>query len=132
MSNNPQSVRHLSPLLIPATFALGLAVVAVGCGSSEEETENWESTPTATTAAAPATAAAIPHRANSDGTRDTSWKGHTISKTAVARPDYGGNVVGEEVLDRRLATVSCVTGRLVPLILAQTHVYSHDLPMEWT
>lgn len=53
MSNNPQSVRHLSPLLIPATFALGLAVVAVGCGSSEEETENWESTPTATTAAAP-------------------------------------------------------------------------------
>jgi len=46
MSNDPQSVRHLSVFLIPATFALGLAVVAVGCGSSEEETENWETTPT--------------------------------------------------------------------------------------
>lgn len=45
MSNDPQSVRHLSNFLIPATFALGLAVVAVGCGSSEEDTENWESTP---------------------------------------------------------------------------------------
>ena len=46
MSNDPQGVRHLSNFLIPATFALGLAVVAVGCGSSEEETENWETTPT--------------------------------------------------------------------------------------
>ena len=53
MSNYPQSVRHLSPLLIPATFALGLAVIAVGCGSSEEETENWESTPTASSTATP-------------------------------------------------------------------------------
>ena len=46
MSNDPQGVRHLSFFLIPATFALGLAVAAVGCGSSEEETENWETTPT--------------------------------------------------------------------------------------
>ncbi len=51
MSNDPKSARPLSMLIIPATFALGLAVAAVGCGSSEEDTENWESTP-ATTAAA--------------------------------------------------------------------------------
>jgi tol-pal system protein YbgF len=53
MSNDPQSVRHLSVFLIPATFALGLAVVAVGCGSSEEETESWESTPTVSATATP-------------------------------------------------------------------------------
>lgn len=53
MSNDPQSVRHLSIFLIPATFALGLAVVAVGCGSSEEETENWETTPTVSATATP-------------------------------------------------------------------------------
>jgi TolA-binding protein len=39
--------------LIPATFALGLAVVAVGCGSSEEDTESWETTPAVSAAAAP-------------------------------------------------------------------------------
>jgi tol-pal system protein YbgF len=53
MSNDPQSVRHLSIFLIPATFALGLAVVATGCGSSEEETENWESPPAVTATATP-------------------------------------------------------------------------------
>lgn len=53
MSNDPQSVRHLSMLLIPATFALGLAVVAVGCGSSEEETESWETTPTVSATGTP-------------------------------------------------------------------------------
>jgi tol-pal system protein YbgF len=53
MSNDPQSARHLSMLLIPATFALGLAVVAVGCGSSEEDTENWESTPAVAASASP-------------------------------------------------------------------------------
>jgi tol-pal system protein YbgF len=53
MSNDPQSVRHLSNFLIPATFALGLAVVAVGCGSSEEDTENWESTPAVSATATP-------------------------------------------------------------------------------
>ena len=53
MSNDPQSVRHLSVFLIPATFALGLAVVAVGCGSSEEDTESWESTPAVSATAAP-------------------------------------------------------------------------------
>ncbi len=52
MSNDPKSVRPLRMLIIPATFALGLAVAAVGCGSSEEDTENWESTPATTTAAA--------------------------------------------------------------------------------
>jgi TolA-binding protein len=40
-------------VLIPATFALGLAVVAVGCGSSEEDTESWESTPAVSATAAP-------------------------------------------------------------------------------
>jgi tol-pal system protein YbgF len=53
MSNDPQSVRHLSIFLIPATFALGLAVVAVGCGSSEEDTESWETTPTVSATTAP-------------------------------------------------------------------------------
>jgi tol-pal system protein YbgF len=53
MSNDPQSVRHLSLFLIPATFALGLAVVAVGCGSSEEDTESWESTPAVSATATP-------------------------------------------------------------------------------
>jgi tol-pal system protein YbgF len=53
MSNDPQSVRHLGVFLIPATFALGLAVVAVGCGSSEEETENWETTPAVSATATP-------------------------------------------------------------------------------
>ncbi len=53
MSNDPKSVRHLSMVLIPATFALGLAVVAVGCGSSEEDTESWESTPAVSATAAP-------------------------------------------------------------------------------
>ncbi len=53
MSNDPQSARHLSFFLIPATFALGLAVVAVGCGSSEEETESWESTPAVSATATP-------------------------------------------------------------------------------
>ncbi|HEX7571998.1 MAG TPA: tetratricopeptide repeat protein [Bacteroidota bacterium] len=53
MSNDPQSARHLSFFLIPATFALGLAVVAVGCGSSEEETESWETTPAVSATATP-------------------------------------------------------------------------------
>ena len=53
MSNDPKSVRHLSMFLIPATFALGLAVVAVGCGSSEEDTESWETTPAVSSTAAP-------------------------------------------------------------------------------
>jgi tol-pal system protein YbgF len=53
MRNDPQSARHLSLYLIPATFALGLAVVAVGCGSSEEDTENWESTPAVSATATP-------------------------------------------------------------------------------
>jgi tol-pal system protein YbgF len=53
MSNDPQSARHLSIFLIPATFALGLAVVAVGCGSSEEDTESWESTPAVSGTATP-------------------------------------------------------------------------------
>jgi len=53
MSNDPQSARHLSLYLIPATFALGLAVVAVGCGSSEEDTESWESTPAVSATATP-------------------------------------------------------------------------------
>jgi tol-pal system protein YbgF len=39
--------------LIPATFALGLAVVAVGCGSSEEDTESWETTPAVSATATP-------------------------------------------------------------------------------
>jgi len=53
MSNERQSVRPLSLYLIPATFALGLAVIAVGCGSSEEDTESWETTPATTAAPAP-------------------------------------------------------------------------------
>jgi tol-pal system protein YbgF len=53
MSNDPKSARHLSVILIPATFALGLAVVAVGCGSSEEDTESWETTPAVSAAATP-------------------------------------------------------------------------------
>jgi tol-pal system protein YbgF len=53
MSNDPQSVRPLSLFLIPATFVLGLAVVAVGCGSSEEDTESWESTPAVSGTATP-------------------------------------------------------------------------------
>jgi len=53
MSNDPQSARHLSLYLIPATFALGLAVITVGCGSSEEDTESWETTPAVTAAPAP-------------------------------------------------------------------------------
>jgi len=63
MRKDPTSVRFPSLFLIPATLALGMAVGAVGCGSSEEETEGWESsqpTPTttaATTETAPATAA---------------------------------------------------------------------------
>jgi len=63
MRKDPSSVRFPILFLIPATIAMGLAVGAVGCGSSEEETEGWESsqpTPTtgaATTEAQPATAA---------------------------------------------------------------------------
>jgi len=62
MRKEPSSVRFPSLFLIPATLALGMAVGAVGCGSSEEETEGWESSqPTPTTAATgeatPATAA---------------------------------------------------------------------------
>ncbi|HTO94491.1 MAG TPA: tetratricopeptide repeat protein [Bacteroidota bacterium] len=61
MRKDPSSVRFPSLLLIPATLALGMAVGAVGCGSSEEETEGWEqSQPTSTTGtteATPATAA---------------------------------------------------------------------------
>ncbi len=53
MRNDPQSARHLSLYLIPATFAMGLAVVAVGCGSSEEDTENWEATPAVSATATP-------------------------------------------------------------------------------
>jgi len=53
MSNDPQSARHLSMYIIPATFALGLAVVAVGCGSSEEDTESWETTPAVSATATP-------------------------------------------------------------------------------
>jgi tol-pal system protein YbgF len=53
MSKDPQSARNLSLFLVPATFALGLAVVAVGCGSSEEETEGWESTPEVSATATP-------------------------------------------------------------------------------
>ena len=58
MSNDPQSARHLSMFIIPATFALGLAVAAVGCGSSEEDTENWESTPAVAATATPEAKAA--------------------------------------------------------------------------
>ncbi len=53
MSNDTQSLRHLSIFLVPATLALGLAVVAVGCGSSEEDTESWEATPEVAATAAP-------------------------------------------------------------------------------
>jgi len=53
MRNDPQSARHLSMFIIPATFALGLAVAAVGCGSSEEDTESWESTPAVSATATP-------------------------------------------------------------------------------
>jgi len=53
MRNDPTSARPLSMFIIPATFALGLAVAAVGCGSSEEDTSNWESTPATTAAATP-------------------------------------------------------------------------------
>ncbi|HUI08701.1 MAG TPA: tetratricopeptide repeat protein [Bacteroidota bacterium] len=59
MRKDPTSVRFPSLFLIPATLALGMAVGATGCGSSEEETENWESSQptTTTTEAAPSTAA---------------------------------------------------------------------------
>jgi len=63
MRKDPSSVRIQSLFIIPATLALGMAVGAVGCGSSEEETEGWESsqptptTATATTESQPATAA---------------------------------------------------------------------------
>ena len=47
MSNDPRNTRFARLFLIPAFTALGLAAVTVGCGSSEEGTEGWESTPTA-------------------------------------------------------------------------------------
>lgn len=52
MSNDPRKARCERWLLIPASIALGLGLVAAGCGSAEESTDQWETTPTVTPAAA--------------------------------------------------------------------------------
>ena len=46
MSNDPRNARHVQLFLIPAFIVLGLGLVAAGCGSSEESTDQWETTPT--------------------------------------------------------------------------------------
>jgi tol-pal system protein YbgF len=51
MSNDRRNARSLRFFLIPAGAALGLGLIASGCGSAEESTDQWESTPTVTPAA---------------------------------------------------------------------------------
>ncbi len=51
MSNDPRNARCERWFLIPASIALGLGLVAAGCGSAEESTDQWETTPTVTPAA---------------------------------------------------------------------------------
>lgn len=46
MSNAPRNARCERWFLIPASIALGLGLVAAGCGSAEESTDQWETTPT--------------------------------------------------------------------------------------
>jgi len=44
MSNGLRNARAARFFLVPGLLAMGLAVVAIGCGSSEEGTDQWEST----------------------------------------------------------------------------------------
>jgi tol-pal system protein YbgF len=45
MSNDPRNARCARLFLIPASIALGLGLVAAGCGSAEESMDQWETTP---------------------------------------------------------------------------------------
>ena len=53
MSKNPRIARNVRLLVSPVPLVLSLAVFAIGCGSEEEATDEWESTPGTPTESSP-------------------------------------------------------------------------------